>query len=378
MKIVCSGHLIRYPLGGFVWHHMQYLIGFSRMGHEVTFFEDSGWPSSCFDPGKDEVTSDPTYGIGVLHKLFERFHLDIDWCYLAEDGVAHGMSRDCLALKLREADVYFNLSNINWIPEIMLCRRRALVDTDPVFTQIGAHGMSPSLSAYQVLFTYGENVHRSESTMPTGGARWVPTRQPVVLPLWPVPTSNPFGPFTTIMNWSALGGDFVFEGESYGQKDREFEPYALLPQFAGAPLEVAVSGIPDRTRQELVTAGWTVTDPLVAAHSVDAYQAFIARSRAEFSVAKHGYVTTQCGWFSDRSTAYLAMGRPVVLQDTGFSRYLPCGAGLLPFRTPDEAIAAIGKLSADRYPGHCAAARSLVDEHFNADHVLQSLLERAL
>jgi hypothetical protein len=134
LKIICSGHLIRHPVGGHSWHHLQYLIGFMRLGHEVTFFEDYGWPNSCYDPSTSEMTADPSYGVEYMSRLFRSFGLEDRWCYLAEDGTARGISRAQLTDACRESDVYFNLSNINWIPELELCRRRVLVDTDPVFT----------------------------------------------------------------------------------------------------------------------------------------------------------------------------------------------------------------------------------------------------
>ena len=136
LKIVCSGYLLRYPLGGFSFHHLQYVLGFHRLGHDVIYFEDSGWPGSCYEPREDVMTSDPCYGAAYLDGLMRHHGLRERWCYLAEDGRAHGMSREALASAIRECDVYFNLSNNNWIDELEHCRRRVLVDTDPVFTQI--------------------------------------------------------------------------------------------------------------------------------------------------------------------------------------------------------------------------------------------------
>src|SRR5688572_24038039 len=131
LNIVCSGYLVRYPLAGQSWHHLQYLLGFQRLGHRVVFFEDHGWETSCFDPARNIMTSNPSYGIAYLQNLLKPHGLDRSWCYLAEDGTHYGMSRGKLAELCRESDIYFNLSNINWIPELEECRRRALVDTDP-------------------------------------------------------------------------------------------------------------------------------------------------------------------------------------------------------------------------------------------------------
>ena len=186
MKIICSGSLIRHPVGGHSWHHLQYLVGLRRLGHAVTFVESHGWPDSCYDVDGHAMTADPSYGIRYCLKLFAAHGLEDRWCYLAEDGTAYGMSRHELRRECRDADLYLNLSNVNWIPEVAECRRRVLVDTDPVFTQIGAHGLGVPLSDYHARFTYGENVHRPGCEMPTAGLAWLPTRQPVILDLWDV------------------------------------------------------------------------------------------------------------------------------------------------------------------------------------------------
>jgi hypothetical protein len=376
LKIVCSGFLVRYPVGGFTWHHLHYLLGFQRLGHDVYFFEDYGWPDSCYDLRRDEMTSDPSYGVEYVRTLLGKYGLADKWCYLAEDGTAHGMSREDLAQLCRECDVYFNLDNINWIPELELCQRRVLVDVDPVFTQIGGHGVGRPFARYDRLFTFGENVHRAGCDMPTGGARWLPTRQPIVLDMWPTDAGDPGAPFTTVMNWSAYG-DREHEGRVYGQKDREFAPFVSLPRETGEPMEIALSGASEPVREQLAEGGWRLTDPREVSRDPWSYQRYLGASRAEFSVAKHGYVSTRSGWFSDRSAGYLARGRPVIVQDTGFGDFLPCGAGLLPFRNRDEAIAAIRRLR-DDYAGHCRAARAVAEEYFDARRVLTDLLARSL
>jgi len=152
---------------------------------------------------------------------------------------AHGMPRQNLADACAECDVYFNLSNMNWIPEFELCRRRILVDTDPAFTQIG-FGMGGPFSRYQRLFTYGENVH-NRTSMPTAGQNWLPTRQPVVLSQWKMNHGDPTKPITTIMNWSSYP-DREFEGRVFGQKNREFPPYYDLPQETQVSMEMAIGG----------------------------------------------------------------------------------------------------------------------------------------
>jgi hypothetical protein len=211
--------------------------------------------------------------------------------------------------------------------------------------------------------------------MSEGGARWLPTRQPVVLDLWPVEAPDPSAPFTTVITWSNFG-DRTYQGQVYGQRDRQVPPFFSLPRDTGEPMEIAVSP-PPAIGTQLTEGGWRLVDPRAVTRDPGTYQRYVGGSRAEFCVARHAYVITRCGWFSDRSSAYLAMARPVILQDTGFSDVLPCGKGLLAFRTPSEARAAIRQLR-DGYEAHCRVARAVVEEFFDSRRVLVDLLEQSL
>ena len=112
------------------------------------------------------------------------------------------------------------------------------------------------------------------------------------------------------------------------------------------------------------------TDPWI-------YRTYIQDSKAEFAIAKHGYVVTQSGWFSERSAAYLASGRPVATQATGFSQWMPVGEGVLPFTSPAEAIEGIEEINS-RYEFHCRAARGLAEEYFDHRQVLANLLDASM
>ena len=211
--------------------------------------------------------------------------------------------------------------------------------------------------------------------MPTAGHRWLPTRQPIVLDLWSVspPTNN--APYNTIINWTALP-DYYFEGRLYGQKDREFAHFFDLPRRTGESMAIAVNG-PVAIKKRLEDGGWALADPLIVASDPWKYQDFVRASRGEFCVAKHGYVWTSCGWFSDRSCTYLASGRPVVVQDTGFSWNLPCGEGIIAFKSVDEAINGLQAISAQPLR-HSCAARRIAEIHFNSRVVLTDLLEKSM
>jgi hypothetical protein len=211
--------------------------------------------------------------------------------------------------------------------------------------------------------------------MPTAGHRWFPTRQPIVLDFWTPSVPNTNAPYTTIINWTPFP-DKCFEGRLYGQKDREFAAFFDLPQRTGERMEIAVNG-PLGIKKRLEHGGWGLLEPAIVAGDPWKYQDFIRVSRGEFCVAKHGYVATSCGWFSDRSCAYLASGRPVVLQDTGFSRNLPCGDGLIAFKTFDEAANGLHTISTTPLR-HSRAARHIAETYFDSRVVLNDLLEKSL
>jgi hypothetical protein len=149
-----------------------------------------------------------------------------------------------------------------------------------------------------------------------------------------------------------------------------------LPQLAGSIFDLAL-GSATAPRALLESKGWTLSDPLKVTRDPWTYQSYLQQSKAEFSVAKHGYVVSRSGWFSERSAAYLASGRPVLAQETGFSAWLPAGAGLIAFSTPDEALAGIEEINR-RYDFHCRAAREVAKEFFDARKILPRLIERAL
>src|SRR5690606_15119775 len=152
-----------------------------------------------------------------------------------------------------------------------------------------------------------------------------------------------------------------------------FEPFVGLPARVGRRFELAV-GSASTPKERLRAEGWDLVDPLRVALMPDDYRRYIQGSRGEFGIAKHGYVVSRTGWFSERSAAYLASGRPVVVQDTGFSSWLRADGGVLPFDDFDGAVERLAELDAD-YEFHCRRAREVAEEHFDSDAVLTRLVE---
>ncbi len=379
LRIVVLGYIVRGPMGGLAWHHMQYLMGLTRLGHDVYFVEDSGDYPSCYDPVRHVTDADPTYGLRFATRAFEKVELSDRWAYHdAHTSRWFGPSADQVLNICQTADLLLNLSGVNplrpWLAEIPA---RAFVDTDPIFTQIG-HLTNPAAreraSKHTAFLSFGENIGPGGSAVPKDGLPWQPTRQPVVLDAWPVTPGPARGKYTTVMQWGSYQA-CEYDGRRYGMKADSFGRYMNLPEKAGRIFILALSA-PTAPRTLLRSKGWVVLDPRGPARDPWAYQRYIQNSKAEFSVAKHGYVVSRSGWFSERSACYLASGRPVVTQETGFSEWLRVEGGVISFSTPEEAVAAIEEVNS-RYEFHGRMARAVAEEYFDARKVLTDLLERA-
>ena len=377
-RVVVCGYMIRHPVPGNMLAFFQYVLGLARLGHEVAYVEESGWPYSAYDPTTRTWHEHPETGLRIVTQLVRDHGLDAPVIYVNRDtGRIDGGSADEVKSVLGGADLLLNLGGVCWLPEFHLCRRRALVDMDPLFTQVGKFGAALQVDSH-VRFSYGTNIGRPGCTIPTAGVVWHPTVPPVVLDAWGRDAgAGADAPFTTVANWGAYGG-VEHEGVLYGQKDEEFMRILDLPRRVERSLEVTLTGAGEDDCQKLRDGGWLVRDGSgPVGTDLPAYRAYVTRSRGEFSVAKNAYVKTRSGWFSDRSACYLAARRPVVVQDTGFADHLPDdlrGRGLLTFSTIDEAAEALRKVDAD-YDAHRAAAGELARRVFAHDVVLPRLID---
>ena len=380
LRIIIASYIVRGPLGGGTWNKLQYMLGLAALGHDVYFVEDSDDYPSCYDPVRDVTDADPTYGLEYARGVFERVGLQDRWAYYdAHTSRWLGPCADRIVRICRTADLLLNLSGVNPLrPWLMEIPARALIDTDPVFTQIrhltDASARDRALG-HTAFFSFGESIGLYRSTVPSDGLPWQPTRQPVVLVAMSVTPGRAQGKFTTVMLWDSYSA-VEYDGIRYNMKSVSFEPYMNLPEKVGAIFELAV-GSPSAPRKLLRSKGWIVRDPLEVTRDPWTYLRYIQQSKAEFSVAKHGYVVSRSGWFSERSVAYLASGRPVLLQDTGFSDWLQMGAGVVSFTTPEEALVGIEEINR-RYDFHCRAAREIAAEYFDARKVLSRLVSCAM
>jgi hypothetical protein len=310
----------------------------------------------------------------MIAPLMQRFGLGERWVYRDAKRECWGLSARRVRNIISKADVLLNLSGVTWYEGFERIPVRIFVDEDPGFTQINA-AKDPKelrfLTSHTHFFSYGSNIGQPACRIPTLGLPWKICCQPVVLREWPMSFESRAEYFTTVMKWASYD-NVRYRGETYGQKNDEFSKIEGLPSLTRQSLEVAVDrGAPLR---KLKTRGWHIADPLRISRDVDAYRDYLQRSRGELSIAKNGYVKTGSGWFSDRSATYLASGKPVISQDTGYSAWLPVGRGLLPFTNKDEAAAAIDSVNSD-YRRHCQAARGIAEEYFESGRALRRLLD---
>lgn len=383
LRVIVAGLIAQYPLGGVTWDYLQYVVGLARLGHDVYYVEDTGqWP---YNPVEGGLASGCAYNVDYLAKVMSRFGLEDRWAYhfaheTADASSWFGLSDQDRAAVVESADVVINVSSALHHAERYRRRSRlVLIDTDPVFTQLklarGQSDFAAEVDAHDVHFSFGE---RLDDRVPATGHRWRPTRQPIVLAEWRS-ADTPRNVFTTVMNWTSYN-PVAYGGRSYGQKDVEFARFLELPRLvAPTVLEVAIGpGKTRRTPRELLAyKGWRVVDPARVCPDLDSYRDYVQSSRAEWSVAKNGYVVGRPGWFSCRSACYLAAAKPVVVQDTGFGGVLPVGHGIVAFDTLPEAADAIRAVEAN-YDRHARAAREIAEAYFDSGTVLARLLDEAL
>ncbi|ABK19221.1 hypothetical protein [Syntrophobacter fumaroxidans] len=381
-KIIVFGIMFWYPLAGVTFQFLHYLIGLKRLGYDVYYVEDSGrW---IYNADTFLFSPDATDNVAAVAPILDAHGFKGRWAFRGNypGGSCYGMTEEQILALYREADAFLNVTASQELrEEHMACPRRIYVESDPFAVQVKvAEGDEPTiaaLEAHDTHFSFGENLGAPDCDLPLERFKWLPTRQPVVTDLWDNP--NPPAPgtaFTTVTTWHNKGKSLVFRGEKYHwTKSREFVRFIDLPERRNVRFQLALE-INEPTRRMLTRHGWETVRSLPISRGVDSYRAYIQGSRGEFTVTKEQVVRPRTGWFSDRSASYLAAGRPVITQETGFSKYLPTGKGLFGFLTMDDILSAVDAIESD-YEGACRAAREIAEEYFGAEKVLRSLMDRA-
>jgi hypothetical protein len=389
LTIIVTGCAATYPVGGVTWDYLQYVLGFKRLGHRVYYLEDTGqW---TWDVNQGTFSDDSNSNAAYLAKWIPALDPELahNWALRDVHGRYHGMSQAQVAKLCRETDLLINYSGSCVLrDEYMACRRKVYLDSDPLYNQAGiieyVNGTGDEKTRWNVNYirqhdkflSFGENIGKAHCLIPTALFSWQPTRHPVVLDCWEKLHGPTRDVYTTVMSWQPNGGSVTVNGVVFGGKHAEFGKFVKLPQRTSQALELAIGGgLPplDLLRQH----GWQIIDGYAASSDPWKYREYICRSKAEFSVAKHAYVATRSGWFSGRSACYLAAGKPVVVQDTGFSEQIPVGEGILAFNCEEEAREAIERVNRE-YEQHAAAASRLAREFFDSNRVLQALLRAVL
>jgi hypothetical protein len=377
--VLVAGALANKPLnGGAAWVRLSWIGGLARLGFDVYFIEQIE-ASACFDSENQRVDFEQSLNRMYFDEVVAAFGLSGSSALLYDGGSnVHGATWPEVLEWAEEADMLVNMSgHLNLDPLLRRARRKVFVDTDPGFTQMwhSAGLVGARLAGHDLYFTIGENIGARSCTIPTAGIRWRKTRQPVLLEHWPVVPAENRQRFTTVASWRGPFGPVEFEGKTYGLKAHEFRKFVALPEMTPMTFELAldIDCADYRDARLLRRHGWRLVD----VGSVDrpgSFRSYVQASAAEFSVAQGIYVETCSGWFSDRTTRYLASGKPALVQDTGFSRSLPVGEGLIAFRSLDEAAAGAAAIVRD-YDRHAAAARDLAESYFDSDRVLAHFVD---
>lgn len=379
--VLLAGAVANRPFnGGGAWVRSSWAKGLAGLGFDVFFVEEvaSSALSCSGRPAADLAGSDNL-------SFFRTVMTEAGLCGRA--GLVCDSGRQIEGLGLgdlfdvaEDASVLVNLGgHLRWSELLRRCRRRVYVDLDPGFTQLWhAQGLDIGLQRHNAFLTVGANLGAPGCSIPTGDISWRAIRQPVVLEDWPAVEGTTFDRFTTVGSLRGPFGPVQLDGRSLGSKVHELRRFAGLPRRSTHPFEAALRIDPADGKDErrLREAGWRLVDPLEVASDQHRFRSYVAGSGAEFSVAQNVYVAANTGWFSDRSVRYLASGRPVVVQDTGFTRSIPAGQGVMAFRDQAEAVAATDAVVRD-YASHSRAARALAEELFAAPAVLTDALDKA-
>jgi hypothetical protein len=372
-RVVVSGMVAGNPCqGGAAWAVLQYVLGLDKLGYDVLFVEQ-------WEPAPEAGSLTRTASASYFREVARAFGLE-ERSALLRAGTEEtiGLPYSQLRERSRDADLLLNISGTLTDPSLIgHVPVRAYVDLDPVFNQLWqASGIDMHFEPHNRFVTVGQALGTPECPVPTLGRDWIPTLPPIVLDRWPASDGPRDGGFTSVGNWRGYGS-VEHDGIQYGQRVHSMRSFMELPRLTDARFRLALAIHPDEhpDLEALASNGWELVDPVEAAGTPDRYQRFIHGSTAELGIAKSGYVLSRSGWFSDRSACYLASGRPVLAQDTGFSRFLPTGEGLLSFETVDDAAAGVESIRG-AYALHARRAREIAEDLFDSDRVLGTLLER--
>lgn len=386
LRIIVGGLVGQFPLGGVAWDYFHYCLALHELGHDVYYHEDTWvWP---FDPVKRYPTDDPQYTVRFIRDFFNRYapELSSKWHYMLLHEQSFGMTREAFDEVAKSADIFLNVSGACFAPDHLNPKcLRVFLDTDPGYNQIMLYEKYPwsenierwvkDVRSHDRHLTYAENIYGDDCKIPRMDFDWRPTRCVVTLSPWKDVRENaprPGAPFTTVMTWDYWKGALMHNGVEYKTKVPEYEKFEQLPKLVDIPLALAIGGHKTPFEQ-IKAAGWQTLDAQAATLTPESYQQFIGDSAGEWSIAKNVYVATRSGWFSCRTACYLAAGRPCVVQDTGWSRFVPAGRGVFAFDNVQQAIDGLKAVQADPVQQRIAAYE-IAREYLAPDKVLPAMI----
>jgi hypothetical protein len=374
-RIILAGYMFRYPLGGMLSNTLQYLVGLNKLGHDVFFVEKSVYEDTCFNPDLKIMTNKCSYGIKHVSALLSRFNMNNKWCFCDYKGNHYGLSKKNVEELFKSVDLFIDYgAHGTWNKEAGKINLKVLIDGEPGTTQMKMllkEKKGEKLPEYDHYYTVGQNIGEKNCTVPEAGRDWRKIFHPVDTEQFTNVPTICNGVFTTVMNWQSRE-NLEFEGVIYGHKDMEFEKFLTLPNKTNDIFDIAVAG-PRIPNDKLKENHWNIINAHQVTLTYDYFIDFVVNSKGEFSVCKNIFVVTNSGWFSDRSAVYLACGKPVIMQETGFSKHLPCGIGLFAVRDVDEALSAIDKINTD-YEYHSRMAREIAREYLDTTKVMNNFL----
>jgi hypothetical protein len=376
--VLCGDTMALHPTTGGHWSvWLQYLLGLRGLGVDFVWLElyrPKGRPAQDRENVRTFLSRFQRWGFrrNVALAIVDRGRP----ARSLRDLEVLGMDRDRLVRFAEQSDVLWNMHCAMDAPLLSHFRRKALIDVDPGHLQLSALHWDMGIDGHDTFFTVGQNLNSPDCPVPRLGKHWQPFLPPMFLPFWrPIPLRNPQARFSSVTQWN--WGEIPFGNGTVSISKRDaYMRYLDVPARSGVPIELAANLATDDAtgdREALVESGWRLVLPDKVGPTPATYRAYIARSRGEFGCAKPVFSVLRTGWVSDRSAAYLASGRPVVVEDTGISRYLPVGQGILIFATAEEACARLADCLQD-YDVHCRTARCLAEQYFDSAKILPRLL----
>lgn len=396
LRIIVGGMVGQFPLGGVAWDYFHYCLGLAELGHEVYYFEDTWvWP---YDPKLGYPTDNPAYTTDFIARFFTRHspkahpELQKRWHYRLLHDKGFGMSDAEFREVARTADIFLNVSGACFFPDELNPRCvKVWMDTDPGYNHIrlatrpawaeNIDRWIEQVRSHDRHLTYAENIFGDDCLLPRLDIKWIPTRPIATLSNWDSVRQTPIAPnapFTTVMSWDYFPGKLEYNGVEYHGKPPEYERFRTLPlkNKTGVGLALAVGGH-KTPKEQIVKDGWGLIDARQMTLTPDSYMDFIAQSAGEWSIAKNVFVGMRTGWFSCRTACYLAAGRPAVVQETGWSKFVPAGAGVHAFSTMEEALAGLDRI-ASRPENERRAAYDVARDFVSPQAVLPKMLDDIL